>query len=190
MMQVIGLTGFAGSGKSTVANYLVEAHGFTRLSFAAPLKKMVLTLDPYVSSGFDDQFYRVSEILDTHGETEAKVLFPEYRRLLQVLGTDCIRAVDEDFWVNAAVAQMTDPDGKYVFDDCRFPNEAEVIKSYDRFGLWNVQRPGFEAINGHTSEAHAGKMGEAIFIHNHTLELLHHGVDDALDALTYEQVSL
>lgn len=210
MMQVIGLTGYAGSGKSTVANYLVEAHGFTRLSFAAPLKKMLRTQDPIMgrppvfwSSSMGDfklsnlWYYAERTERDSEGEVKAETWIKEspwgdeYRRLLQVLGTDCIRAVDADFWVKAAVAQMTDPDGKYVFDDVRFPNEAEVIKVYnDGWGLWNIEREGYAAVNGHASEAHAGKMGEAIFIHNYTLELLHHGVDDALDALTYAQVSL
>lgn len=180
-MNVIGLTGYAGSGKSTVASYLVEEHGYTRLSFAGPLKKMLRTLDPLVSSSFDDQCYRVSEILETHGETEAKVLFPEYRRLLQVLGTDCIRAVDENFWVKAAVAQMTDPEGKYVFDDVRFPNEAQVIKDLNSWGLWYVERPGIHPANSHSSEAHAGVMGERQRLHNHyDLNWLHREVDIAL----------
>lgn len=185
-MNVIGLTGYAGAGKSTVANYLVEAHGYTRLSLAAPLKKMVLTLDPYVSSGFDDQFYRVSEILDNHGETAAKVLFPEYRRLLQVLGTDCIRSIDPEFWIKAAENSLTDddgnPEGKYVFDDVRFPNEADLIKKYGEYGLWNVVRPGYEAVNGHSSEAHAGKMGENLHVINdYSLVELHSQLDMMLE---------
>lgn len=191
MMQVIGLTGFAGAGKSTVANYLVEAHGFTRLSFAAPLKKMLRTLNPIM--GLNplahsaatrvitlEQVFNNSAILDeTH--LKASKFGDEYRRLLQVLGTDCIRAVDEDFWVKAAVAQMTDPDGKYVFDDVRFPNEAWVIKGYGPEGLWNIHRHGYEAVNGHASEQHAGNMGEDFIITNdRTVEMLHKDIDAAL----------
>jgi hypothetical protein len=168
-------------GKSTAANYLVERHGFTRLSFAAPLKKMLLTLDPYVSSGFDDQFYRTSEILEAHGETEAKNLFPEYRRLLQVLGTDCIRAVDPEFWVRAAVAQIGS--GKYVFDDVRFPNEAEAVKGFNPLGLWNLEAPGVHAVNGHSSEQHAGRMGEMIWLFNrpNDFEYLYDQLDHAVE---------
>lgn len=183
-MQVVGLTGFAGSGKSTVAAYLVEQHGFTRLSFAAPLKKMLRTLNP-IMGNLGHQPIRLSELFaygfNEQSLKESKDFGAEYRRLLQVLGTDCIRAVDEHFWVNAATAQMTDDNGKYVFDDARFPNEAEVISGLNEFGLWNVTRPGYEAVNGHASEQHAGNMGERIWLHNGAdLEGLHDQIDAAL----------
>ena len=190
-MQVIGLTGFAGAGKSTVAEYLVKEHGFTRLSFAAPLKKMLRTLNPIM--GLNplahseatqvitlEQVFNNSAILDeTH--LKASKYGDEYRRLLQVLGTDCIRAVDPEFWVKAAIAQMTDENAKYVFDDARFPNEAQIISHYNVFGLWNVTRPGYEAVNGHASEQHAGNMGERLWLHNGLdIEGLHDQIDAAL----------
>lgn len=40
----IGLTGLAGAGKSTAAQFLAVEHGFTRLSFAGPLKQMALDI--------------------------------------------------------------------------------------------------------------------------------------------------
>ena len=36
--MIIGVTGFIGSGKDTIADYLVTEHGFKRLSFAGSLK--------------------------------------------------------------------------------------------------------------------------------------------------------
>ncbi len=190
-MQVIGLTGFAGSGKSTVASYLGEEHGFTRLSFAGPLKKMLRTLNPIIDitdneGGNEYSEVRVGELFKL-GWTEALIkedphMGGEYRRLLQVLGTDCIRSVDPEFWVKAGIAQMTDPDGKYVFDDVRFPNEAEVISRLNALGLWHIERPGYEAVNGHASEQHAGNMGEKIFLFNgRDREGLHDQIDVALD---------
>lgn len=189
-MKVVGLTGVAGSGKSTVADYLVEAHGFTRLSFAAPLKKMLRTLNPIIDitdneGGSEYGEVRVGELFML-GWTEAQIkedpnMGDEYRRLIQVLGTDCIRAVDEDFWVNAAVAQMADEDGKYVFDDVRFPNEAETIRGYGVRGLWNIMRPGYGAVNGHASEQHAGSMGEYIVLLNNSLENLRRQVGQAVE---------
>lgn len=183
-MTIIGLTGYAQSGKSTVANYLVEQHGFTRLSFAAPLKKMLRTLNPIVGVIYEEEV-TLAEVFETYGGDENAVkksaFGDEYRRLLQVLGTDCVRAVDEDFWVNAAAAQMGDGSGNYVFDDCRFPNEAFIIQNCSPEGLWNINRPGFGPTNAHASEAHAGNMGETLFLTNdRTVEMLYTDIDAAL----------
>lgn len=179
MSTVIGLTGYAASGKSTVANYLVEQHGFTRVSFAAPLKKMLRTLDPIMGyEDFGDEGVvrgsvhpvRLSDLFKykwTEATIKADDMYgPEYRRLLQVLGTDCIRSVQEDFWVKAAEKQMPDSTANYVFDDCRFPNEADFIKSLNPEGLWHIGRAGIHAANDHPSEQHAGRMGEAHWIEN------------------------
>ena len=163
----IGLTGKAGAGKGVVADYLVEHYGFTKVSFAGPLKKMLRTLNPIIGSqltlgDFGAEPTRLSHLFDvgmTELELKNSVHGPEYRRLLQVLGTDCIRAWDETFWVRAAMQQIT-AKGNYVFDDCRFPNEGKAIK--DSGGtLWNIIRPGHDAGAGnHSSEQWAGKMNE------------------------------
>lgn len=198
-MNVIGLTGFAEVGKSTVASYLVKEHGFTRLSFAAPLKKMLRTLNPVMGASLTssgslynqslvkarpvhlDEVFRVN--YEDELAVKASKYGPEYRRLLQALGTDCIRSMDETFWVNAALAQMTDKDASYVFDDCRFPNEAAVIKDLNLYGLWNVTRPGSEPeFRNHVSEQWAGKMGEKVWLHNgYGLQELQDQIDVSLD---------
>ena len=172
--MIIGLTGLAGAGKSTVANHLVEKHGFERVSFAGPLKKMLRTLNPILSvtdneGGDEYGLTRAGEIFEL-GWTENAVkedpeMGPEYRRLMQVLGTECIRAVDPDFWTKAARA-MLEPGKDYVFDDVRFPNEAEVVTELNPDCLWNIVRPGTEQSNGHASEQWAGKLGERFHIIN------------------------
>lgn len=188
-MNVVGLTGWAGSGKSTVANYLVAEHGYTRLSFAGPLKAMLRTLNPYLVTENGFVADRLSAVLhDVYDDEQAVKGGPygkEYRRLLQALGTDCIRAHEPDFWVNAAINQMTSPDGLYVFDDVRFPNEAEVIKAENPWGLWNIKREGQElAADAHDSELHAGHMGEAQTLFNleGNIKFLHESADRALRA--------
>jgi hypothetical protein len=183
-MTVIGLTGLARAGKSTVAQILVEDHGFTRVSFAAPLKRMVRTLDPIITT--DGQ--RLSDIWELHRGDEAhiKKWYPEYRRVLQVLGTDCIRSEWDDFWLLLA-AQAVDGHGDFVFDDCRFPNEAQFIRGYNDSadGLWNIHRPDTDpAVDGHASEQHAGKLGETLWLGNDgTLDQLRHSVRMALEEM-------
>ena len=184
-MAVIGLTGYAGSGKSAVAQFLVEDHGFTRLSFAAPLKRMVRTLDPIIAN--DGR--RLSDLWDPHqgDESHIKKWYPEYRRVLRVLATECIREHDPDFWVKAALSQI-ETFKNYVFDDCRFPNEAELVLDWNLHGLWNISRPGLEATNSHASEQHAGKLAETVWISNDgTLEDLRGYVAEALAEMTVKR---
>ena len=198
-MIVMGLTGKAGAGKSAVADYLVEHYGFTKLSFAGPLKKMLRTLDPIIDStlysldqgcdccepSYDTEVVHLSERSDS--EAELKEHYPEYRRLLQALGTDCIRALDEDFWVRAAMKQLTDVDGRYVFDDVRFPNEAEAVLNGGArradAELWYIDRPGHDSgVGSHESEQYAGRMDETWHLTNpgNDIEGLQQKVDDLM----------
>ena len=43
--MLVGLTGFIGSGKTTVANLLVERHGYRADSFAASVKDALATIN-------------------------------------------------------------------------------------------------------------------------------------------------
>jgi len=185
-MTVIGLTGLAGAGKSTLAQIFVEDHGFTRLSFAGPLKKMLRTLDPIIGEQYGETV-RLSEVFEVHSEDQLKripVWGDEYRRLMQVLGTECIRAEMDDFWTVLASNQVEVLDGKYVFDDVRFPNEAALVKYYNVDGLWNIYRPGVDTATAHASEQHAGKLGETLWLGNDgTLDKLRHSAAMALEEM-------
>ena len=197
-MIVLGLTGHMGSGKDTVADYLVREHGFLKLSFAGPLKGMLLQLNPYV----DREGTRLSHVTADAGLEWERVLkehFPEYRRLLQVLGTDCIRAIDDKFWVNASwVAIKSLPnDARIVFSDVRFPNEAQFIHTlvaprgphgqYPTTAVWEILRPGYTG-DGHSSEQFAGKMHEDRVVGNGgDLADLHKVVDFLIEDLIEEE---
>lgn len=143
-MNVIGLTGLAGSGKTTVANYLVEKHGYTRLSFDGPLKAMLRTLDPILGHGQYGgdgplQDVRLSDLIEdmmTEDDIEESEYGTEYRRLLE-----CIGAHEAGYWIRAAMAQMLDEDGLYVFDGVQTHDQADAIKAYNPWGLWRIDRP-------------------------------------------------
>ena len=148
---VVGLSGYARAGKDTVAEVIVSRHGFARGSFAAALKRVLVALDPIVLDG-----RRLSEIDGAVEQTpsgpvlaEAAKEMPEVRRLLQRLGTDAGRSVlGKDVWVNALLER---PPGRLVLSDCRFPNEADAIRSRGGVVL-RVNRPGVGPINDHESE--------------------------------------
>lgn len=145
---IIGLSGYARSGKDTVA----DMTGFQKRSFAAPLKQAVYALDPIIDIDYDlGNVFRARELVDEYGWDEVKVGVPEARRLLQRMGTEVGRTLwGEDFWVERAF-QTLENGGRYVFADVRFPNEAKAIQ---RLGgqVWRIERPGVGPVSDHPSE--------------------------------------
>jgi hypothetical protein len=153
--RIIGLSGYAQAGKDTMGRILVEEHGYTRIAFADILKAAIEKLNPYIPYAFDHDFptdfARVRTLTSLYGRDETKARHPEYRRLLQVFGTEVGRQMlGEDVWVNAAFHQMK-PDTKYVITDVRFPNEFNRIKN-EGGEVWRVQRLDVGPANGHASE--------------------------------------
>lgn len=118
---VVALSGRMRSGKSFVANHLVEHHRFQRLSFAQPLK------DDIASMGFPQW------------AIEKK---PDWMRLLMQAYGQARRALDPDYWVKQLMAEITnmehttelfnDPDQvRVVIDDMRFQNEALALREWE-----------------------------------------------------------
>jgi hypothetical protein len=146
--MIVGLSGYAGAGKNTVGDILVNRYGYTQKAFADPLRAALLNLNPLVSEG-DGTCTRVADIVELIGWERAKQDYSEIRSLLQRMGTEVGRKLfGEDFWVLAA---FKDNQPKTVFTDCRFPNEASAIKLLGGT-VWRVIRPGCEPVNAHPSE--------------------------------------
>jgi hypothetical protein len=147
--RYIGLSGYARSGKDTVAGFLIE-QGWTRFAFADKLKLAVKKLNPILDCELGMPF-TLDQALTRHGAEKTKELYKEYRRLLQVMGTEVGREMfGDNFWVEQALREVQEND-LAVFTDCRFPNEAQAIK--DRGGeVWRINRPGYGPVNGHASE--------------------------------------
>ena len=66
--MILGVTGLIGSGKDTIADYLVTEHGFKRISFAASLKDAVAAVfnwDRELLEGTTKQSRQWREQVDT-----------------------------------------------------------------------------------------------------------------------------
>lgn len=163
--MIIGLSGYGRSGKDTVADYLVEHHGFRRIAFADALREMAEKLNPIIDvsmiwcehdalGNIIDYEYRVrryNDILDQIGYHEGKNI-PEFREFLQRLGTEAVRGVIGDStWVDLAVRRMRADPGNWVVTDARFPNEANAVRSADGVMI-RINRTGFGPANDHPSE--------------------------------------
>lgn len=156
-MIIIGLTGMAGCGKDTVADFLVRNHGYTRIAFADPLRDMVLAFDPIIDWHGRNPV-RLQEIVERDGWDIAKRVYPEARRALQRMGKEVVRDhVGQTFWIDVAMARITsEPEKKWVVTDCRFPNEAMAIKDLDGLVV-AIGRDSVTPLPGaHASEAGVG----------------------------------
>lgn len=131
--MIIGLSGFAGSGKSTVAEYLVREHGFVRMSFASAVKDLTAA-----AFGWDRQRLEGATPQDRIWREEPdpfwsqrmmKPFSPRYA--LQYLGTDIFRNhVLSTIWCDNVIAKIRNlgPDANVVIDDVRFVNERNALR--------------------------------------------------------------
>jgi hypothetical protein len=141
--MIIGICGLIGSGKGTVADFLVEQRGFTKISFADRLKDGVASVfgwDREMLEGNTDDSRAWREKVDPYWSTElGNPVTP--RLVLQLFGTDCMRnGFYDGIWVSLVKKQLLEnPDSNFVIPDVRFENEAEMIRSIGG-QLWRVKR--------------------------------------------------
>jgi hypothetical protein len=125
MTRLIGLTGPAGCGKSTIAQTLSFSAWVVRHRFAGPLKAMLRTLG-LTEAQVDGNEKELSCAL-LGGRT------PRYA--MQTLGTEWGRGLlDDDLWLRATLLQIDATLAEtrspiVVIDDVRFDNEAAAIRT-------------------------------------------------------------
>lgn len=129
---IIGICGFAGSGKSTVADILEKNHGFKKLSFAGPLKDMVSSIfgwDREMLEGTTQESRQWREKVDPWWSDRLQYANLTPRLILQIMGTEVMRAhYHSDIWIASMEKQLLDNNhNRLVITDCRFPNEFKAI---------------------------------------------------------------
>ena len=178
-MKLVGLMGYARSGKNTAAQVLTN-QGWTQRAFADALREMLYVLDPIVELDWSDKssdlpgVRRLQCMVDCTDWDVAKSN-PEVRRLMQVLGTECVRTFDTRFWVNILRANLVD-DAVHgvpgvVVTDVRFQNEVDFIRAEGGKLIW-IDKPGVGPLNDHESEAMTESTADAVIVNNGTEEEL------------------
>lgn len=170
--DVVAFTGGAGSGKSTAADYLVREHGYVRVKFAGPLKDMMRAL------GLGEA--------EIEGELKEKSCVAlngrSPREAMQHLGTAWGRQrMGENFWVNlwrAKASDVLDHGGRIVVDDCRFPNEAAVVRELG--GIVVLLRGRETTVASHESEA-GGLLHDVLVMNDDNQNTLYGRIDAALE---------
>jgi hypothetical protein len=129
--MIVGLVGFIGAGKGTVADLLVERHGFFKESYANSLKdacSIIFGWDREMLEGATPESRAWREQKDEWwSEKLGKEFSP--RLALQLMGTEAGRDVfHPDLWVHTVMRRCEKaPWNNYVIADVRFPNEINAI---------------------------------------------------------------
>jgi len=181
--MLIGLCGKAGSGKDTIADYLVAKYGFKKISLADPIKRLVKDVFVLDDLTVYDRVEREKPLKNWSNWT--------VRKLLQFIGTELFREqIDDEVWVKSLWYKIqNDKSSNYVTADIRFPNEynffVEQSKNGNKFFCIKVIRDGCDGKVGllnHASEAYDLK-GNIEIQNNGTKEELYKKVDEYIKTI-------
>lgn len=139
--MIIGLVGYIGAGKGSVADFLVKNHGFAKESFAKSVKDAVSTI-----FGWDRNALEGDTIHSRKWREEPDAWWSEKmgkdfspRQALQLMGTEAGREIfHQDLWI-FSLERRLNVHKKYVIADVRFLNEIDSIKKLGGY-IVRVQR--------------------------------------------------
>jgi len=204
--MIIGVCGFIGSGKDTVADYLVNFHEFRRESFANSLKDAVASVfgwDRTLLEGRTKQAREWREQVDPWWADRLTMPDLTPRLMLQLWGTEvCRRGFHDDIWIASLENKLRNSTDDVVISDCRFPNEIKSIRDAggivvrvkrgdepvwyrdaadmnagDRCANWSIASSRIAALNIHASEtAWVGTKFDHVLDNNSTIDDLYEQV--------------
>lgn len=166
MKTVIALSGYTKSGKDTVADILVNKHGYQKIAFADStyeevsksfgvpisfLKNRVTKTEPNNKLSVykcDNLEYKKLMLLLGYDIESPRTS----RTILQTWGTEFRRGYNKDYWIDRVKEKIEQSKcNKIVIPDLRFDNEIEYCYNISaKFVL--VRRDGCNPINDHLSE--------------------------------------
>lgn len=94
-----------GSGKDCACEYLIEKHGGTQVSFAAPIYDIM-----------------------TYAQRRCGFPTEKDRKFLQFIGTEWGRDIEHDVWIRLAIEATPPPPENVFLSDLRFPNELLALQ--------------------------------------------------------------
>lgn len=207
--MIIGLTGQAGAGKDTVADFLTRDFGFTKVAFADAVRMEIahtfgIHIDKLMdratkeipcpalalSCCSDHRFTAMvadSEVnLDCADEDVMEALMNQPRSprwVMQHWGTEFRRTLfGRDYWITEIRQRLEALEGNIVISDCREEHEAEFISELGG-EIWRVTRDNLPAVLAHSSETPL----QECWIDR---EISNNGSFDALDGATQQALAM
>ena len=131
--MIISICGFAGAGKDTLAQILIDKYDFVKLSFAGIIKdiaSIIFSWDRNMLEGCTVESRQWREQVDPYWSKRLNMpqLTPRY--ILQYFGTDLFRNhFHSEIWI-ACIERKLQIYKNVVITDCRFENEINSIKKH------------------------------------------------------------
>jgi hypothetical protein len=191
---IIGIAGRKRHGKNAVGRSLVDRWGFNTIAFADPIKEAAMKWWGFsYEQVFGDD---LKEIVD-----ERWGFSPRFA--MQYLGTEGVRAIHKDTWARACILTIQAAHagekpaihdeharafrsfdktnaGLWCVTDCRFPNEAQIIRDAGGVVI-KVIRPGLAVTDTHASETSIDDIEpDHLIVNDGTLKDLERKVADIM----------
>jgi len=182
--MIIGLISYKRSGKDTFADHIVKNYGYTKYSYAGPLKKACEVMFCLSEEQLDGN---LKEVIDPRFGISPRQMF-------QFVGTEVMRelfptisenyTVKESFWIHRFKIWYKDSNVKnLVVSDVRFPDEAQTIKDMGGI-LIKINNPHINNSDNHQSEKNIDELQYDHLIQNDsTLEDYYNNIDTLISQL-------
>jgi hypothetical protein len=129
--KVIGVSGFAGSGKDSFANIFVEKYGYTKISMADSIKDMLSVVfgwDREMLQGATPESRLWRETPDEFWSGVLEYPFTP-RKAMTTIGTNLFRVhFHKDIWVQSVKKKILDVGTNVIIPDLRFGNEIGMMR--------------------------------------------------------------
>jgi hypothetical protein len=160
-MRIVGLSGYARSGKNAAAGGL-QQFGWAQAAVADRLKLFVEATDSLVAEA----------VATAGGWEQAKDAYGHVRARLQVVASSARDVLGDDVWVRAVLDHDYGAVPGLVITDVRYPNEVKRIR--DAGGLIvRIERPGVRPANAHHSEVALDNCDwDHVIVNDSTVEAL------------------
>ncbi len=143
--MIVGLVGFASSGKDTAAQFLVEEFDFFPIAFADGIKDCLASIfcwDRELLEGktSESRFWR--EQRDRWWADRLDIPQFSPRWAMTNFGTDIMRRhLNEDIWIMNTMRRLSmKTDRHIVVKDCRFSNEIRALRETGKAHIVRVKR--------------------------------------------------
>ena len=130
--MIISISGTIGSGKNTIADYLIDKYNFKGLSFAESLKdalSVIFGWDREKLEGLTVESRKWREETDQWWAERLNIPNFSPRFAMQNFGTEvCRNHFHDEIWIASLERKILNATNNYVVTDCRFANEFNSIK--------------------------------------------------------------